>query len=208
MPAGSSRWWLSSSTARASSIHELSYLGGQGQNQLYRGGPGQVHEDFQAEEACNFPAGVVFHQGQCSGPHCSYGAGTDHRQGVSRWLGTCFIHRNWHPQADHRQGHPDDWAPALFTETGTRGLLLIPNGKEGAGRPLTDTGDLQEKLGGGCEATPKRTSPPPSVNGLSSAKLCVHRQRLCQKKFRKKFQPNFDCFFFIFKLKFDFEHTS
>ena len=96
MPAGSSRWCLSSSTARASSIHELSYLGGQGQNQLYRGGPGQVHEDFQAEEACNVPAGVVFHQGQCSGPHCSYGAGTD-----------------------HRQGHPDDWARALFTGTGT-----------------------------------------------------------------------------------------
>ena len=38
---------------------------------------------------------------------------------ASRWLGTCFIHRNWHPQADHHQGHPDDWAPALFTGTGT-----------------------------------------------------------------------------------------
>ena len=163
-------------------LHELSDQGGQGQHQLHRGGPGQVHEDFQAEEACD--AEVVFHQGQGSGRNSAMGRGY------------------------HRQGHPDDWAPALFTGTGTHRLLLIPNGKEGAGRPLTDTGDLQEKLGGGCEATPKRTSPPPSVNGLSSAKLCVHRQRLCQKKFRKKFQPNFDCFFFFFKLKFDFEHTS
>ena len=45
---------------------------------------------------------------------------------------------------DHRQGHPDDWAPALFTGSVTHRLLLIPNGKQGTGRPLTRTGDLQE----------------------------------------------------------------
>ena len=102
-------------------LHELSDQGGQGQHQLHRGGPGQVHEDFPAEEACDVPAGVVFHQGQSSGPHCSYGAG-----------------------GDHCQWHPDDWAPALFTGSVTHRLLLIPNGKQGTGRPLTRTGDLQE----------------------------------------------------------------
>ena len=102
-------------------LQELSDQGGQGQHQLHRGGPGQVHEDFPAEEACDVPAGVVFHQGQSSGPHCSYGAG-----------------------GDHCQWHPDDWAPALFTGSVTHRLLLIPNGKQGTGRPLTRTGDLQE----------------------------------------------------------------
>ena len=52
---------------------------------------------------------------------------------------------------DHRQGHLDDWAPALFTGSVTHRLLLIPNSKEGTGRPLTYTRDLQEELGGGSE---------------------------------------------------------
>ena len=99
-------------------LHELSDQGGQGQHQLHRGGPGQVHEDFQAEEACD--AEVVFHQGQGSGRNSAMGRGY------------------------HRQGHPDDWAPALFTGSVTHRLLLIPNGKQGTGRPLTRTGDLQE----------------------------------------------------------------
>ena len=54
-------------------LHELSDQGGQGQHQLHRGGPGQVHEDFQAEEACD--AEVVFHQGPGSGRNSAMGRG-------------------------------------------------------------------------------------------------------------------------------------
>ena len=54
-------------------LHELSDQGGQGQHQLHCGGPGQVHEDFQAEEACD--AEVVFHQGPGSGRNSAMGRG-------------------------------------------------------------------------------------------------------------------------------------
>ena len=54
-------------------LHELSDQGGQGQHQLNCGGPGQVHEDFQAEEACD--AEVVFHQGPGSGRNSAMGRG-------------------------------------------------------------------------------------------------------------------------------------
>jgi hypothetical protein len=42
-------------------------------------------------------------------------------------------------------------ATALFAGSCPRRLLPIPQGKEGAGRPHTDQGDLQEEVGGGCK---------------------------------------------------------
>ena len=110
-------------------LQELSDQGGQGQHQLHRGGPGQVHEDFQAEEACD--AEVVFHQGQGSGRNSAMGRGY------------------------HRQGHPDDWAPALFTGSVTHRLLLIPNGKQGTGRPLTRTETFKNSWEGEMRTTAK-----------------------------------------------------
>ena len=156
-------------------LHQHQAQGGHGECQPLCGGPGQVHEDFQTEEAHNGSGRVFFTFWCCSIPNCRRYENIVGGQTVpGDWATAIFsIYRLWQTSLC-----PGVWRWTWLTPSSPRRASLRP-------------------WRGSAELSVIRMPPPPSGSKKGAVKIIAASQMDLLRKARNRNWPNYNHSFFI-----------